>query len=113
MTAVTRDAIVKAAARAEYMDDRTRGGEGPFEWPEWEYLPALGQAIYQESALVTVLATLAALMPLVEKFEVLATTLEGAAYAERRDGHLLLEGAAFGKSIAYMDAANQLRKVIS
>ena len=65
MTAVTRDAIVEAAARAKYMDDRTRGGEGPFEWPEWEDLPDFEQAICRESALVTVDATLTALMPLV------------------------------------------------
>jgi len=66
MTAVTREAIVEAAARAKYMADRAQsGGDGPFEWPEWEDLPAFEQAICRQFVFPVVLATLDALMPMV------------------------------------------------
>ena len=69
MTAVTREAIVEAAARAQYEHDRaTRGGEGPFEWDEWDDLLTFEQAICREDVTPAVTATLAALMPLVEGF---------------------------------------------
>ena len=68
MTAVTREAIVDAAARAQYEHDRaTRGGDGPFEWDEWDDLLTFEQAICREDVLPAVTATLAALMPLVEE----------------------------------------------
>ena len=65
MTAPTREAIVEAAARAKYLDDRTRGGDGPFEWPEWDDLPAFERDICREHVAPIVTATLGALMPLV------------------------------------------------
>ena len=66
MTAVTREAIVDAAARAQYMGNRAeRGGDGPFTWPEWDDLPVFEQAICRQFVFPVVLATLDALMPLV------------------------------------------------
>ena len=66
MTAVTREAIVEAAARAQYEHDRaTRGGDGPFEWDEWDDLLTFEQAICREDVTPIVTATLGALMPMV------------------------------------------------
>ena len=112
--ALTREAIVEAAARAQYMDDRaTRGGDGPFEWPEWDDLPDFEQAICRESALVTVLATLTALMPLVEGFEALAKSNEEIAERHLHGDNHGSEMKAYGCAIAYVSAATELRKVMS
>ena len=67
--ALTREAIVDAAARAQYEHDRaTRGGDGPFEWDEWDDLLDFERAICREDVMPVVLATLDALLPLVEEF---------------------------------------------
>ena len=110
MTALTREAIVEAAARAQYLDDRTRGGEGPFEWPEWEYLPDFERAICRESALVTVLATLRALEPVSDAFEGLAAVNE-ALVDDEPDADHGTTMKRYGHIIAYRDAAAILRKV--
>ena len=89
MTALTREAIVEAAARAQYEHDRaTRGGDGPFEWPEWDDLPVFEQAICRQFVFPVVLATLDALMPLVEHFKYWAEVNESIAEnANDKDEH--------------------------
>ena len=108
MTAVNRDAIVDAAARAKYLDDRTRGGEGPFTWPEWDDLPAFEQAICREDVLPAVTATLAALEPVAARYVELADGNEQLIDPDATHGTAM---CLWGGAYAYRDAAAILRKV--
>ena len=57
MTTLARDAIVEAVAMAQYENDRTnRGGDGPFEWPEWPDLEELEARQYIANASLAVAA---------------------------------------------------------
>ena len=111
MTDLTREAIVEAAARAQYEHDRaTRGGDGPFEWPEWDDLPVFEQAICRQFVFPVVLATLGALEPVAARYVELADINEQVARdGEDTDSHGMTMHR-WGASHAYRDAAAILRK---
>ena len=114
MTAVNREAIVDAAARAQYEHDRaTRGGEGPFEWPDWDDLPVFEQAICRQFVFPVVLATLDALLPLVEGLQLSAE--EYAKCGEQSVANGSHEHAAIdhSASAAYYQAAKRVLEVIA
>ena len=114
MTALTREAIVEAAARAQYMDDRAnRGGDGPFTWPEWDDLPVFEQAICRQFVFPVVLATLDALMPLVVDMrdDAVASEREAetAAFNLRHD----IERQSLARAAVHYADARKLRSVIA
>ena len=111
--ALTRDAIVDAAARASYEHDRaTRGGDGPFTWPEWDDLPVFEQAICRESALVTVDATLTALVPLAEEFRAEAGFHERNSEDCQKNLKHELAAESWGRFLAHEADADRLLAVI-
>ena len=113
MIALTREAIVEAAARAQYEHDRaTRGGEGPFEWPEWDDLPDFEQAICREHVMPAVTATLTALMPLVEEFRAEAGFHERNSEDCQKNLKYELAAESWGRFLAHEADADRLLAVI-
>ena len=114
MTAVTREAIVDAAARAQYEHDRaTRGGDGPFEWPEWDDLPDFERAICREDVMPVVLATLGALMPLVEEFRAEAGFHERNSEDCQKNLKHELAAESWGRFLAHEADASRLLAVMA
>ena len=114
MTAVTRDAIVEAAARGKYMAERSEGGgDGPFTWPDWEDLPVFEQAICRESVLPVVTATLAALMPLVEEFRAEAGFHERNSEDCQKNLKHELAAESWGRFLAHEADADRLLAVMT
>ena len=114
MTPLTREAIVEAAARAKYLDDRAnRGGEGPFEWPEWEGLTDFEQAIRREDVTPIVTATLTALLPLVEEFRAEAGFHERNSEDCQKNLKHELAAESWGRFLAHEADADRLLAVMS
>ena len=111
--ALTREAIVEAAARAQYEHDRaTRGGDGPFEWPDWDDLPVFEQAICRQFVFPVVLATLGALMPLVEEFRAEAGFHERDSEDCQKNLKHELAAESWGRFLAHEADADRLLAVI-
>ena len=112
--ALTREAIVEAAARAQYEHDRaTRGGDGPFEWDVWDDLLTFEQAICRQFVFPVVLATLAALMPLVEELRAEAGFHERNSEDCQKNLKHELAAESWGRFLAHEADASRLLAVIA
>ena len=112
--ALTREAIVEAAARAQYMGNRAeRGFEDHPNWPEWDDLPVFEQAICRQFVFPVVLATLDALMPLVEELRAEAGFHERNSEDCQKNLKYELAAESWGRFLAHEADADRLLAVIA